>query len=160
MAGMKATHVLTLLLCSIAVSLGFSVKVKGQELVSKDSELWAEIYDPPYKQPTEVPKGSDLRKALFDQLRPKISAQVSGKKMLFSGSLKAYRNWAFFTGETVDGDGNSVPFGELESSATAALWLRTMDGWKLVDFSGGHTDVFYEIWPEQFGVPRALLGFE
>ncbi len=157
---MKATHVLAFLLCSLSVILSSTTKASGQELVSKGSELWAEIYDPPYQQPTEVPKGSDLRKALFDQLRPKISEMVDSRKLLFSGSLKAYRNWAFFTGETVDGNGNPVPIGELENSDTAALWLRTVDGWKLVDFSGGHSDVFYEIWPEQFGVPRALLGFE
>ena len=30
----------------------------------------------------------------------------------------------------------------------------------VVDFSGGHSDVFYEVWPDQFGVPRVLLGFE
>ena len=52
-----------------------------------------------------------------------------------------------------------MAIGELENSDTAALWLRTVEGWRLVDFSGGHSDVFYEIWPEQFGVSRELLGF-
>jgi hypothetical protein len=157
---MKTIRVLAFLFCSCGILMGFGAKAHAQEFVSKDSELWAEIYDPPYKKPTEIPKGSELRKALFEQLRPKISALVGGKKILFSGSLKAYRNWAFFTGETVDDDGESVPIGEFGNSDTAALWLRTEDGWRLVDSSGGHSDVFYEIWPEQFGVPKALLGFD
>lgn len=157
---MKATHVLIAAVCSFCLCLTLPSESYGQELVSRNSELWGEIYDPPYKQPTEISKGSDLRKTLFDQLRTRISALVDGRKVLFSGSLKAYRNWAFFTGETVDSNGNSVPIGELENSDTAALWLRTVDGWQLVDFSGGHGDVFYEIWPEQFGAPKTLLGFE
>ena len=153
---MKKVLILWMVTCALAGTIAF-----GEEgLVSKDSEQWGQIYDPPHRNPSEVAKGSDLRKALFSQLRPKISALVDGKAILFSGSLKAYRNWAFFTGETVDGDGNPVAIGEIGNSDTAALWIRTMDGWRLVDFSGGHSDVFYEIWPEQFGAPKALLGFE
>ena len=85
---------------------------------------------------------------------------VGGKKILFSGSLKAYRNWAFFSGETVSPDGKPMRFPPQENSDTAALWIRTVDGWRVVDFSAGHSDVFYEIWPEQFGVPSVLIGFE
>ena len=40
---------------------------------------------------------------------------------------------------------------------TVALFLRTCDGWRLVDFSGGHTDVFWLVWAEQYGVPKPLL---
>ena len=128
--------------------------------IPESSQLWTKVYDPPYRVPTEIPKGSDLRKSLFDQLRPKIAALVQGKKILFNGTLKAYRNWAFFNGETVNTAGHPIGLPPNDNSDTAALWLRTRDGWRLVDYRGGHSDVFYTVWPAQYGVSKKLLGFE
>jgi hypothetical protein len=42
----------------------------------------------------------------------------------------------------------------------AALWLRTRDGWRLVDYSFGHSDAFFVVWSEQYGVSRELLGMD
>ena len=80
MGGMKSTPLLMILLCGLGSLISFALEVNAQELVAKNSELWTEVYDPPYRQPQEIPKGSELRKALFDQLRPKISAMVKGRK--------------------------------------------------------------------------------
>lgn len=156
----KILRVLQLaLICSLFL-LSVPPIASGEQIVDKNSPEWQEIYKPPVKEPTEVKKGSKLRKELFDKLRPKISKMVAGKKLMFSGSLKTYRNWAFFSGRTVDEKGASMQLGELKNSDTVALWLRTRDGWQLVDFSGGHSDVFYVVWPEQYGAPRSLLGFK
>ena len=67
---MKATHVLLFFLCTIAVPLGFSAEAKAQDLISKDSEEWAEIYDPPYKQPTEIPKGRGSAQSIVRSTAP------------------------------------------------------------------------------------------
>ena len=122
-----------------------------------DSEEWKLLYDPPFKKPGEVPKGSELRKELFDLARPKLE-KLAKQPLLFSGSLKAYRNWALFTGVSVDKAGNEIAFPEDGNSDTVILWIRTVEGWKVVDFAGGHSDVFYEIWPEQYGMPLPLLN--
>ena len=151
---------LLLLVALISVGLRGGAAMAGDFDIAKDSDLWEDAFDPPYKTPTEVPRGSELRKTLFNQLRPKISAMVKGKKILFEGSMKAYKNWAFFSGGTVDSSGKAVALPPIENSDTVALWIRTRDGWTLVDFSGGHSDVFYSIWPGKYGVPKELLGFE
>ncbi len=119
------------------------------------SSEWEEIYDPPSKAPAEVPVGSKLRAELFELLRTRTSPQAR-----FSGSLKAFRNWAFFSGRTVDPAGNSLKHPPLGNDDAAGLWLRTQEGWIVVAHSFGHSDAFFVVWPEQYGVPRALLGME
>ena len=64
----------------------------------------------------------------------------------------------------LDPDGNSVEAVytglERETGEIDHLWLRTRDGWRLVDFSFGHSDAFFVVWPEQYGVSRKLLGMD
>lgn len=123
------------------------------------SEEWKNLFDPPYTKPTELPKDSALRKKLFDLLRPKIEKEAK-RAVLFEGSLMAFRNWAVFIGRAVDAKGNSVKMGDLENSDVAGLWLRTESGWQVVESSGGHSDAFYLIWSEKYGVPKELLNPE
>ncbi|WP_411827231.1 hypothetical protein [Luteolibacter sp. AS25] len=116
---------------------------------SAQEDMWA----PTTKTPTELKIGSDLRKQLFDQLR----AQTDGK-VKFQGSLKTCRNWAFFSGNTLDLNNKPkviVKMGEDWGNPDAcALWLKTSKGWVLVDFSFGHSDAFYIMWPDQYGAPK------
>ena len=125
------------------------------ELVLPTSDEWADIYDPGTKVPAEIPVGSKLRNELFELLRAKTSPTAK-----FSGSIKAFRNWAFFVGRTVDDSGNSVKNPPDGNDDAVGLWLRTQDGWIVVAHSFGHSDAFYLVWPEQYGVPRELLGME
>jgi hypothetical protein len=97
----------------------------------------------------EISPGMGLRKELFDILRPEVE-RLYGKGMRFSGLLEGDKNWALFQGTTNNAKGQNVPE---DGGDTVALWLRTCDGWILVDFNLGHTDVFYEIWKDKYGVP-------
>lgn len=108
-------------------------------------------------QPVEVAVGSELRKELFDQLRPRI-ARIAKKPVKFEGSLKSLGNWAFFSGRAVNENGDDLRMGAGESADTAALWRKTDGAWELVEFSGGHSDVVYVDWPQKFGAPPALVG--
>jgi hypothetical protein len=45
----------------------------------------------------------------------------------------------------------------LGNDDTVALWLRTRDGWTLVDFDAGGSDAFYTEWSRQYGAPAALF---
>ncbi len=101
------------------------------EAVEKDSEAWTLYFDPPYKVPTELPAGSALREELLALLRTKVTLEHK-----FSGSLRVYRNWACFTGSTVDENGEHLQTPPLDNSDAAALWLRTQEGRKLVQSSG------------------------
>ena len=123
------------------------------ELVLPTNDFWTEIYDPPTKIPTEIPVASNLRSELFDLLRAKTRPATH-----FSGSLKSFCNWAFFLGGTVDSSGLSLRHPPHDNDDTVGLWLRTEDGWILVAHSFGHSDAFFQLWPEQYGAPRELIG--
>jgi hypothetical protein len=74
--------------------------------------------------------------------------------------LKAFKNWALFTGSTLDSKERPVAFEGSENSETCALWLRTREGWKLIDFNYGFGDVAWLIWIDQYGAPKKLLSPE
>lgn len=46
----------------------------------------------------------------------------------------------------------------MENSDSLGLWLLTREGWKLIDFSFGHSDAFFVIFPQKYGVPRELVN--
>jgi hypothetical protein len=104
----------------------------------------------------EIPVGSPLRKQLFDSIRAQAE-KAAKSPVKFLGSLRQDAGWAVFTGEVVGPDGKSLPVGDAESSDTFALWQKKGDSWKLIEFSAGHTDAFYENYPAEYGVPKALL---
>lgn len=124
--------------------------------VGPESAGWGSLYDPPFKKPQEIPTSNPDRKKLFDMLRPKLEKHAK-QPILFQGGLYAYRNWALFQGDTVDENGDVITFPDDGNSDTVALWLNTAEGWKLVDYESGHTDLFYMIWIEKYGMPRKLL---
>src|SRR6056297_3364649 len=127
--------------------------LKAQQLeYGPDPEEWKWLYKPAYKTPTEIPRGDPLRKQLFDLLRPALE-KISKEPLLFQGSLVSYRNWALFQGSSLNKDQQPFGYPDGGNSDTVALWLHTAEGWKLVDFSGGHSDVFYQIWAEKYGMP-------
>ncbi|MGH8046912.1 MAG: hypothetical protein ACREKL_06670 [Chthoniobacterales bacterium] len=124
----------------------------------------AEVYGADFFQtfsavPIELPADSALRHELFDSIRKSIPPDHK-----FEGSLKVYRNWAFFGGETVDAQGK-VYYYPNGGSASAALWLRTGEGekiaWKLVAaVMGAPYDMPYKSWPYRYGAPYLLLGMD
>ena len=124
------------------------------------SEQWKALYDPPYASPTEVPRDTPLRKQLFDLLRPKIEKLSSERGIKFQGDLKAFKNWALFVGSTLDSKDRAIKFPPNNNTETAAVFLRTKDGWTVVDFAVGFSDVGYWAWADQYGTPKKLLGVE
>ncbi len=115
------------------------------ELVAQEERTTAFAF----QKRVEIPQENELRKVLFDLLRPEVERSF-GKGVQFTGSLHGFKNWALFEGETIDAKGRNVPH---DGGDTVALWLRTCNGWLLVDFNLGHTDTFYEIWKEKYGAP-------
>ena len=128
--------------------------------IEPGGDLWKELFNPPYTKPTEIPRDNALRKQLFDLLRPNIERAAKKQGVKFQGELKAFKNWALFTGSTLDSKERPVAFEGTENSETCALWLRTRDGWKLIDFAYGFGDVAWLIWIDQYGAPRKLLSPE
>jgi hypothetical protein len=155
LAALIAMNVLVLR-SAIACCLVLGLSAAEPLTIQPGSELWREVYEPAFEKPTELAADSELRKSLFNLLRPRAE-KIAKQAVKFRGSLRAYRNWAFFCGDSIDANGEPVGYPELGNSDAVALWLRTLDGWKLVNFSVGHSDAFYIIWPEQYGMPADLL---
>lgn len=103
-----------------------------------------------------------MRKQLFDQLRSKLQKialeRAARASVRFEGSIRVFKNWAIFTGISVDRNGNELHYPPLENNDVAALWLRGKDGWQLVDYSAGHSDAFFVNWPLQYGIPQELVS--
>ena len=131
--------------------------VRAQDpAIAPGSAQWREIFQPAYTKPTELPADSPLRKSLFELLRPPTELALK-EKVRFEGSLRVFKNWAFFVGRVVGADGKRAKTQALDDDTTVGLWLRTADGWRLVDHDVGSTDAFWVVWTEQYGVPTALI---
>lgn len=145
------------LVLSLTATLLCSQSIAEDLIIRPGTEAWKELYEPDATNPVEIQRTDPLRKKLFSLARPGIEKKA-GKTVLFNGSLKGYRNWALFQGSIEDKSGKPIYFDEFESNAAVALFIRTVNGWVLVDSEGGHTDVFYEIWIEVYGMPSELLS--
>ncbi|MDF1657550.1 MAG: hypothetical protein P1U58_08050 [Verrucomicrobiales bacterium] len=145
------------ILFSFVISTAALLPAAAQELEYKPgTEEWKMLYDPPFETVQKIKPGNALRKELFNILRPKLEAEA-GEPILFTGDIEVFRNWALFQGASLDKKGEPIAYPEMGNSDTVALWLRTREGWKLVDYSGGHSDVFYIVWPEMYGMPKEIL---
>lgn len=125
-----------------------------QEKVEKRE--WDELYFTKSRVPVDVPADSKLGKEILASIRPILTNSTPPGSRLV-GRLVAFKNWAMFGGETTDSDGTRfTPEGGI-SSDTTILFLRTQTGWKVVDYGLGHSDMFFIIWPAQYGAPVELL---
>ncbi len=106
--------------------------------------------------PKEVPKGSELRAALFDLARHTVEHEA-GQAVKFAGSMKRLGDWAFFNGQIVSDEGNQIRVGPAGSADTAILWKIVDSEWQMITCVVGITDVAYLSWPDTFGAPADLL---
>lgn len=112
---------------SLFVILCGSPSYGEKPMIAPGTPEWKELYEP-----QELAADNPLRKQLFDQLRFRLNSQTHSQ-LLFKGSLKAFRNWAVFVGSSIDNEGKPVKFPPMDNSDTAVLWIRTNEGWQLVD---------------------------
>lgn len=106
--------------------------------------------------PKEIPKGSELRSALFDIARSTVEHEA-GQPVKFAGSLKRLGEWAFFNGQIVNAAGKQIQIGPNKSADTAILWKIVDSEWQMITCAVGITDVEYASWPDTFGAPTALI---
>lgn len=109
-----------------------------------------------FAAPKEVPKGSDLRAALFDLARNTVEHEA-GQEVKFSGSMKRLGDWAFFNGQIVNAAGKNIQVGPDRSADTAILWKIVDSEWQMITCAVGMTDVAYASWPDTFGAPTDLV---
>lgn len=114
---------------------------------------------PLFETLTELKPGDATRAALFDILRPVHEKNAGEKKLKFRGTVTAYKDYAIFVGDSVDAKGEAVieKKSGSDNSDIVALWKHSDSGWKLLDYSFGHSDVFWEPWIARYGMPREFF---
>ena len=121
-----------------------------------EEQEWETLYVTKPRTPTIVELdseyGREIMKAfetIFQKRTPK------GAKLV--GRITAYKNWALFGGYTASANGDQITPEDGIASDTTILFLKTREGWTVVDYGLGHSDMFFIIWPAQYGAPVELL---
>lgn len=115
-------------------------------------------------------KGSPLRAALLDTARPTFEQEVGTPVEFVVNTLNVMDGWAY--GDVKLQRPGGVPIdwsrtkfaddfkeGMLETGHNLFLLQRSGDGWTLVEYAVGPTDVASDWWREQRKLPYELFGF-
>lgn len=117
----------------------------------------------------EPAKGSAERKAILDAIRPAIEAQMRGPVEFQISIMRSDGGWAFIEADPQRPDGGQIDpettafagrSDSMDGLTTYAL-VRFADGrWNHVIDIVGPTDVAHIGWPDQYQVPKAVVGME
>lgn len=119
-------------------------------------EEWEQIFTTKSRTPIQISRTSPQWTEIIASFKPHFKANTPPGSQL-SGSLTAFKNWALFSGDTTDPNDTPITPPDGFSSDTTILFLKTRDGWQVVDYGLGHSDAFYIIWTAQYGMPIELL---
>lgn len=120
-----------------------------------------ELYTPP--------KGSALRASLLDAARPAFEQEVGAPVEFVVKTLNVMGGWAY--GDVKLQRPGGVPIdwrktkfaedfaqGMLETESNLFLLQDAGDGWKLVEYVIGPTDVAWDWWRQERNLPAELFG--
>jgi hypothetical protein len=114
------------------------------------------------------PRGSALRAQLLDAARPVFRRETGGPVEFVVVRLNVMGDWAFGevrlqrpSGQPIDWSAtryaDDFEAGMFDPAASDFLLRRTSDGWKVVEFATGPTDVVWDGWRHDYGLPLALF---
>jgi hypothetical protein len=116
---------------------------------------------------TTPPRGSPLRAELMDALRPTISAEIGGPIEFVVTDLRVMPPWAYaYVRPQRPGgapiDWSRTKFREDMASGTMsdgvmALLRREGAGWRIIEYVIGPSDVAWDGWRQERGLPRRLF---
>ncbi len=118
---------------------------------------------------SEPPRGSALRKDVLDGARPVFEAETNGEVEFVVRRLNVLGSWAFGDVTLQRPGGRPIDWkrtkyaeaqadGAFDPAGSFFLARRTNQGWRVVTFAVGPTDVAWDTWDKEFGVPRALFN--
>lgn len=112
--------------------------------------------------------GSPERKSIIDALRVPVQADLRQAVLFKVMELRVTDEWAFLNGEPLRSDGSKVDYRKTSyqelidmghfDHLISALLRKRQGKWQVVKYSIGHTDVTYDGWDREYGVPRSVLG--
>lgn len=121
------------------------------------------------QQPYQPMRGTAERTAILNAVRPKIEAEMRGPVIFVVRTLRVLDGWAFMQLDPQRPDGrpinpaNTIWADDIEMMDGLTVWAlarNSTGGWGLVDAVTGPTDVAFFNWPEFYGAPAVIFGFE
>lgn len=115
------------------------------------------------------PKGSPLRATLLDAARPTFEQEVGAPVEFVVGTLNVMEGWAYGDVKLQRPGGAPIDWsrtkfaedfqqGMLETEHNLFLLQQSGDGWTLVEYALGPTDVAWDWWRQQRKLPAELFG--
>ena len=109
-------------------------------------------------------RGSAERKAILDTIRPQAQGKLGGAVEFVVKEMRVQDGFCFTVLEPQRPGGGKIAntFAEAESMdglTIYALLRKTGNGWSVLAYVIGPTDVAYEPWPEEYGAPRSIFGW-
>ena len=128
-------------------------------LSTVEQNEWDELFITKSKTPISASSNSKIGTKPLQLLQPEVK-KFKPSDLKLRGQFKFFKNWAFFSGELVNKKGEATTPDDCVSSDSVALFLKTIDGWKVVDHGIGISDAFFIVWPSQYGAPVELFTSE
>lgn len=113
----------------------------------------------PAQAGTETPQGA-ARRALLDVARGPAETGRGQPVQFVVHALNRVGPWAFLFARMQRPDGRPLPRAadDLDSNDYAALLRQDGNGWRVVDFAVGPTDVAWEGWDRRYGAPASVFA--
>lgn len=121
----------------------------------------------PQGQPYTPEPGTAERKAIADALRVPVEKQLKKSVVFKIDHLKVQDGWAFLRGVPQRPDGKPMDYSDtpyrrqkelgMFDDQISALLRRQGDGWAVVTYDIGATDVVYLDWAEKHKAPPAIF---
>jgi hypothetical protein len=118
--------------------------------------------------PIDVAKSDPLRRVLLDAMRPTVEEDVGVPVQFVVQTLRVEDGWAYFAGTPQQKNGEPIDFektryaeaiaeGFFDGPFLQAVLEKVGEEWLVVVFDIGATDVVAVGWPDEFGVPCAVV---
>ncbi len=115
------------------------------------------------------PKGSALRTGILDAARPTFEKEIGGPIEFVVTTLNVYDDWAYGDVKIQRPGGKPIDWsktkfaedfkqGMLETGHNLFLLQEGGDGWGMVEYAIGPTDVAWDWWRQQHNLPAELFG--
>ncbi len=122
---------------------------------------------PAFAQVTTPPRGSPLRAAILDGLRPMVEAEVGKPVEFVVRQMRVVGEWAFVLVTPQRPGGGPIPYlytryqAAVDAGAfddqVAALLRETPSGWLVYEYNLGATDVPWVDWGGFYPVPPEVF---
>lgn len=116
----------------------------------------------------QPPRGSTLRKDILDGVRSVFEVETNGEVEFVVRRLNVLSGWAFGDVTLQRPGGRPIDWkrtkfaeahadGAFDPAGSFFLARRTNQGWRVITFAVGPTDIAWDTWDKEYGAPRAVF---